>query len=220
MRVVCVKHGEKYGREWVTRLRSMVARHLPVEHEFICYTERPVDGVTCLPLPSELPGWWAKIGLRKPGVSNGPTLYYDLDVVLTGDQSAFIPPDDGKVWALDDFSYGFRNPKAGLDASSRRFLGGASTCNSSIMGWHGDAGRKAWDTFTPAVMDDVHGDQNWLTKSLWPDHLALYPPRLACSFKYHVLRNDPHGVATIFHGDPKVHELAKSHPLRKQWEAA
>lgn len=220
MRVVCIKHGEKYGSEWVMRLRAMVARHLPCDHEFICYTERPVTEVTCEPLPSGLPGWWSKIGLHRPGVSVGPTLYFDLDVVLTGDVSVFLRSDDSKVWALDDFSYGFRNPKVGLDASSLRLLGGPSTCNTSVMFWYGDAGRKAWDTFTPAVMDEVHGDQNWITKSLWPDTLSLFPPRLACSFKYHVLRQDAHGVATIFHGDPKPNDLAKDHPLRQQWEAA
>jgi hypothetical protein len=219
MRVICVKHGERYGAEWVLRLRAMVARHLPCEHEFVCYTERAVAGVTCEPLPSDLPGWWSKIGLLKPGLYGGEKLYFDLDVVARGDLSVFRRPP-GKVWALDDFSYGFRKPKFGLDAASLRLLGGPSTCNSSVMHWHGDDARKAWDDFTPAVMDEVHGDQNWITKALWPHTLALYEPRLACSFKYHTLREDDHGVLAVFHGSPKVNELPLQHPLRREWEAA
>lgn len=220
MKVVCIKWGDRYGSEYVTRLRNLVARHLPLAHEFVCYTEKPVAGVTCEPLPSELPGWWSKVALLRPGLTVGPCLYLDLDVVPRGDLSVFLRPDDGKVWALDDFSYGFRNPKQGLDAAALKLLGGPSTCNSSVMFWHGDAGRKAWDDFTPDVMDVMHGDQNFLTHALYPDRLALYPPRLACSFKYHVLQGDEHGAVTVFHGQPKMPDLSPHHPTRRLWEAA
>jgi hypothetical protein len=220
MKVVCLKQGSKYGAEWVQRLRNMVAKHLPCAHEFVCYTETPVEGITCEPLPSGLPGWWAKVGLFQSGLAIGETLYLDLDVVVTGDLSIFRRPDDGKVWALDDFSYSLRNPRQGLDTASVRLLGGAGTCNSSVMSWHGDAGRKVWDTFTPEVMDRLHGDQNHITQALWPHTLALYPAGLACSYKYHVLRDDAHGSVTVFHGSPKAPDLSPRNPLRKMWEAA
>jgi hypothetical protein len=220
MRVVCVKYGDKYGKEYVTRLRNMVARHLPCAHEFVCYTEKPVEGVTCEPLPSELPGWWAKVGLLRPGLGTGPHMYLDLDVVGRANLSEFIRPDDGKVWALDDFSYSLRAPRSHIDEATRRLLGGVGTCNSSVMFWHGDAGRKAWDEFTPTVMNELHGDQNWITRALWPHTLALYPPGLASSYKYHWMRDDQFGAVVVFHGDPKPPALSPSNPLRKLWEAA
>jgi hypothetical protein len=220
MRVVCVKYGDKYGKEYVTRLRNMVARHLPCAHEFVCYTEKPVEGVTCQPLPSGLPSWWSKLGLFQAGLTTGPNLYFDLDVILRGDLSEFIRPDDAKVWALDDFSYSLRNPRKYMDEATRRLLGGVGTCNSSVMFWHGDAGRKAWDDFRPSVMNELHGDQNWITRSLWPHTLALYPPGLVCSYKYHVMQDDIFGSAVVFHGQPKPPDLPRSNPLRVLWEAA
>jgi hypothetical protein len=220
MRVLCVKWGTRYSNDYVTRLRNMVAKHLPCAHEFVCFTDAPVEGVTCRSLPSELPGWWAKIGLLRPGLSPGPNLYLDLDVVGRSDLSGFLRPDDGKVWALDDFGYSLRMPKPYMDEPTRRLLGGVGTCNSSVMFWHGDAGRKAWDDFTPEVMTRLHGDQNHITQALWPHTLALYPPGLASSYKYHWMRDEQFGSVVVFHGSPKPPDLPKANPLRVLWEAA
>lgn len=85
--VCCVKVGDKYGDEYVTRLRDGVARHLPIEHNFVCFTDKPVDGVQCFPPPADFPGWWAKIGLFK---LRRPLLYFDLDVVITGGLSPLL----------------------------------------------------------------------------------------------------------------------------------
>ena len=69
--VACVEVGNYLGRgeEYVGKLRSMASRHLP-EHEFVCITE------------SEHPSWWCKLELFKPGRLTGPTIYFDLDVVI------------------------------------------------------------------------------------------------------------------------------------------
>jgi hypothetical protein len=223
VRVVCVKFGTKYGAEWVIRLRNMVARHLPCAHEFVCYTEAPVEGVVCQPLPSSLPGWWAKVGLFKPGLSAGETLYLDLDVVIRGDIGAIRRTDDGKVWALDDFSYSLTNPRE-MGPETRRLLGGVGTCNSSVLYWRGDAGRRVWDAFTPGVMERLHGDQNWITQALWPHTLALFETGVACSYKYHLLHRLLEEGSTapivVFHGEPKAPSLERTDPLRKLWEAA
>lgn len=218
MRVVCLKWGGKYSDEYVTRLKAMVARHLHAAHEFVCYTERSVEGVTCQPLPSDLPGWWAKIGLFKPGLATGPTLYLDLDIVINGEIR--LPELGDKLWALDDFSYSLLRPKQDVDPWTRKLLGGSGTVNSSVMYWQGDIARKVWDDFTPAVMKELHGDQNWITRCLWPDKIGLFPPGLACSFKYHIERGDKPAPIIVFHGEPKPASLSARHPLRLLWEAA
>lgn len=218
MKVVCLKYGTKYGADYVTRLRNMVARHMPCAHEFVCYTETPVEGVTCEPLPCELPGWWAKLGLLRAGVATGPTFYLDLDVVVT--DTIVLPELGDRLWALDDFSYSLLRPKPDVDPWTRKLLGGAGTINSSVMYWQGDVCRKVWDDFTPAVMKELHGDQNWITRCLWPDRISLFPPGLACSFKYHVERGVKAAPITVFHGNPKPAELSARHPLRQLWEAA
>jgi hypothetical protein len=221
MRVLCVKWGEKYGKEWVIRLRNMVAKHLPIQHEFVCITDEPLEGVDCVPFISDLPGWWSKLELFS-GRFDGDNIYFDLDVVIQSSIEKLFRCLDGdrsRVWALDDFSYSLVKPKS-LSAEAKRILGGDGTINSSVMAWHGDSGKRAWTRFDPAVMQVLHGDQNWITQSLWPDKINLIPPGIAGSFKYGRMRGDPYSPVTVFHGKPKVHELPPSHQLRRIWESA
>ena len=218
MRVICVKWGNKYGGEWVHKLRGMVARHLHVPHEFVCMTDKPIQGVKCVPCPEGLPGWWAKVGLFEPGKFPGLNLYLDLDVVITAAIPA-INYEAGKVTAPDDFSYSLVNPKQGIGPDMTRMLGGAGTINSSLMMWADDDGRDVWDNFKPEKMQEVHGDQNWITQALWPEKLQLLNPGVVCSYKYHVQRGVKPAPVVVFHGDPKVTQLSPSDPLRIAWAA-
>lgn len=217
MRVICIKWGKKYSSEYVIKLKNSVERWLSVPHEFVCITESPVDGVNCIQFETKHEGWWAKIELFRPGRFPGANLYLDLDVIVTASLDGFIKPE-GRLLALDDFSYSLRNKKQGIDPKTRELLGGDGTCNSSVMFWHDDEARDVWDRFSPEVMTRLHGDQNHITQCLWPNKLALYQPGLACSYKYHVLNNDGHGSVCVFHGNPKPHELDKTNSLRKIWD--
>jgi len=223
MRVLCIKWGDKYSAQWVTRLQSMVAKHLSVEHEFICITENPVEGVKCIPLVCDLPHWWQKVGLVQPDFFDGWNLYLDLDIVITASIDPIIQAakmDETKLWMRDDFSYSLRNPKQGMNEHQIEMLGGHGTCNSSVMVWRGDAARQAWDEFTPDVMKRQHGDQNWFTKVLYPKKIGFIPDETVGSYKYGKLRNEPIAPVMVFHGDPKMDALPKDDGLRKLWEAA
>lgn len=220
LRVICVKWGDKYGPEWVYRLRSMVSRHLSIPHEFVCMTDQPIEDVECVPCAEDLPGWWAKVGLGRLGLFPGINLYLDLDVVITDILDGLI--DDalhpGKLCAPDDFSYSLRNPKQGIGPDMRRLLGGDGTINSSVMVWQDNDLLPIWDWFEPAKMDEVHGDQNWITQAMWPDRIALMDKRWICSYKYHVQRGEPAAPIVVFHGEPKVNQLSRKDPLRQEWE--
>lgn len=223
MKVICVKTGDKYGAEWVIRLRNMVARHLPLLHEFICVTDRPIAGVVCIPINNDLPTWWGKVGLFEPGFIEGDKFYLDLDVVITGSLEKLVRCLDGdrsRLWALDDFSYSLVRPRQGLSGDALRLLGGHGTINSSVMLWSNDSAKRVWTKFAPEIIGTLHGDQNWITQALWPDKINLIPPGLACSYKYHVLRGEPTAPIVVFHGDPKAPALHRSDPLRQLWEAA
>jgi hypothetical protein len=218
--VVCVKWGTRYGAEYVTRLQRGVQRHLTVSHRFVCLTENPVDGVECEPLPSDLPGWWSKLALFRPGLLPGNKLYLDLDVILTANIDALpalLELHEG-LWARDDFSYSRRVPRQDLDDTFRKLLGGPGTVNSSVMLWWGDSCRKVWDEFTPAVMNEVHGDQNFICRTLYPDQLRFIPDELVCSYKYHIRRGQGPAPVVVFHGDPKPPDLRRTDPLRIAWE--
>lgn len=225
--VICVKWGTKYGPEWVFRLRAMVEKHLSTPHRFICMTDNPIDPddwnyppVECIPCPEGMPGWWAKVGLFEPGKFQGANLYLDLDVVITGNIDGLLNEyRTGVVVAPDDFSYSLVNPKQGIGGDTQRLLGGVGTINSSVMLWHDDAGRDVWDKFMPEKMQEVHGDQNWITQALWPEKMELLPERWVCSYKYHVMRGIPARPIVVFHGEPKVTDLPKSDPLHQAWAA-
>ena len=82
--VLCVlRSGGGYDAEWVRKLRDGVARNLTIPHRFVCLSDCDVP-CDRIPLEHDWPGWWSKIEMFKPGVITGPTLYLDLDTVVTG----------------------------------------------------------------------------------------------------------------------------------------
>jgi len=93
LEVVCVKVRNLYDGAYVRKLRNMVAKHLTVPHRFICYTDKPVEGVECREIEDQwkqYPGYWAKTKLFKVGVPK-PFLYIDLDSVLLQNIDDLIP---------------------------------------------------------------------------------------------------------------------------------
>lgn len=83
--VACVLTGDKYSVDYVSRLRSMVERHLPIKHDFVCVTDRlAAPGNTVFPHPC-LPGWWGKMHLFDRSLIAGRIIYLDLDTVILND---------------------------------------------------------------------------------------------------------------------------------------
>lgn len=144
-----------YTAEWVLRLRSMVARKLDIPHRFVCLTNTEVEGVECIPLERDLPGWWSKIELF--GHDLGRVLYYDLDTILTESQNeiagypadiAFSPPHHEIV--------GCQPPKAKPGIISRYQT-------SCFVFSHGH-GYEILAKFDRSVMNRLQGDQDWIAE--------------------------------------------------------
>lgn len=217
LRVICVKWGDKYGEDYVYKLQSMCARHLPA-HEFVCVTDEPVEGVTCYPLVCDLPTWWQKVGLFQRGLFPGDNLYLDLDIVITESIKPLVASlrlEPTKLWTVDDFGYPLRNPRS-VSAETQKLLGGEGTINSSVLAWHGDTQSEVyavWDKFNPEVMDVLHGDQNWITQSLYPDSIRFLPTGYVRSYKYNKMQIAP---VVVFHGEPKPHEVHEEW-VRQHW---
>lgn len=91
--VLCVlRSGGIYDAEWVRKLRDAAERQIVGKHKFVCLSD--VD-VPCerIRLAQDWPSWWSKIEMFRPGVIDGPTLYLDLDTVLTGPLNPNVPVD-------------------------------------------------------------------------------------------------------------------------------
>lgn len=89
--VACVKHGSKYGPDYVNRLYSMVRRHLPGNWRFVCYTDDPGGlgpevGVVDIS-KFQIRGWWTKLALFDPRLplEDDTVFYLDLDTAVVGD---------------------------------------------------------------------------------------------------------------------------------------
>lgn len=184
MLIACVKTGEKYGAEYVRRLRDGVERYLPKEadHPFVCFTDVPVDGVTCEPLPADLPTWFSKIGMFK---LREPMLYLDLDIVITGDLTPAIEWDGFGIlrdWWLPGF-------------------------NSSVMKLTGNEGH-VWDRFKVEMIPKLYmGDQQWVSHQM--PGAKTFPQKWFPSWKADKCESGvPEGaLAVVFHGDPKPADI-------------
>lgn len=107
--VICINWGTKYGPPFINRLYAMVARNITPPFRFTCFTDNAegiVEGVDCQPLPElsfEVPvtvrGIWPKCRLWSERLADleGPVLFLDLDLVVTGSLDPFFEygdPDD------------------------------------------------------------------------------------------------------------------------------
>jgi hypothetical protein len=111
----------RYDAGWVQKLQRGVARHLHVPHRFVCLSDMTIPDVTVEPLRHDWMLFWSKIEMFRPGLFTGPTLYFDIDAMITGNIDALAGPFDGMVM-LTDFYPAFRN--SGLlwwDAADPRF---------------------------------------------------------------------------------------------------
>ncbi len=198
--IVSVRIGPKYGPEYVLNLHNGIARHLGEEQAHWCLTDDPEslpEGVTAIPAPDHLPGWWAKIALFSPDMpwaEGDEVLYMDLDVCVTGRLEG-LPDGIIKDWHWPCY-------------------------NSSVMKWKHGEHREIWDVFDPALInapsarlahllpkDQVNGgDQEWITAiSTWD----TFAPEDFVSYRDATAWPPDHSRAVIFHGNPKPHEVTE-----------
>lgn len=111
--VICLKWGTLYPASFVNRLYRGVKAHLHRPFRFVCFTDDSAgfdEGIDAQPLPErpaeliETPrynGWpniYVKLALYKPGLANleGPTLFLDIDQIITGDLDPFFDYKPGE----------------------------------------------------------------------------------------------------------------------------
>lgn len=199
--VTVLRSGGIYTPEWVQKL----ARQLP-GHDVYCMTDMDVEGVTCIPLATDLPGWWAKLELFRPDTLSEyghRWLYVDLDSVIVGKITEDMVPDHW-FWMLRDFY---------------RKWGG----QSAVMAFSADSPEtlNAWARFKAEDhMYRFRGDQDyleWATGDKFhrlQDHAA----GVYLSFKADKVATRPeHPCIISMHGDPKPSDPAAGW-AHKHWK--
>jgi len=108
--LICLKWGTLYGPEYVNRLYHGIKRNLSKPFRFICYTDDTdniADGVECLDFPDFPVGpklfWsaWRKFCVLREDVPfEGPSLFLDLDVLITGSLDEFFEYGDPNQFVI------------------------------------------------------------------------------------------------------------------------
>jgi hypothetical protein len=114
--IICIKWGQRYGADYVNNLASMIRRNCTRPTRLVCFTEDSsgIDPwVEIAPLPAfpnipERVQWtgWRKLSLwQYPlGDLNGDVLFFDLDVVITGNVDAFFDFEPGRYAVAENWS--------------------------------------------------------------------------------------------------------------------
>ncbi len=222
--VICMKWGTKYGPEFVNKLRSMVRRHLVHPHRFVCFTDDAAGldlaaGIEALPLPAmDLPPGkergWRKLSTFAAPLADlrGPTLFLDVDVVITGALDVFFD-HPGKFCIIHDWA---RPRRITGNSSVYRFEAGAHPGLLAYFLAHIDQ-----------VKAEVRNEQEYLTREIHRQGLLTYWPAEWCvSFKhtclpvfplnfFQVPQIPPGARIVVFHGNPNPDEavIGRGHGL-------
>lgn len=224
LNVLCLKHGTKYGPEYVNNLYNMVQRHLTVPHRFICFTENHSQlnpKIEIRPLTNaRLAGWWWKPYLFKKGHFNEGdiNLFFDLDMVI--------------IKNIDNLVTYMPTQLVGLRDLGRVFNTNYTRLGSAILRWPANQYSDIWDKLetSPELTTKFRGDQDYLW-NFWQDHFKFFPDKWIMSYKWEIrnkselvrtsnnrfnfnsirtVSTDPETSVLAFHGSPDPHEVKDS----------
>lgn len=197
--VACVFWGTKFSVDYVYNLKSMVERNTTRPHEFVCFSDRKIDGVTTKLLKPGFDGWWNKMQMFDTSHGlNRRVVYLDLDTLITGNID----------WLLD-----YNNLFMGIEdlgAVNQHQPHLKNRLQSGVMAWDYHLNSYIWETFIQNIrlMESYRGDGELLNQMIHPykrDLLQrLYPGKLK-SYKYQVYNNGLGDASIVcFHGRPSV----------------
>jgi len=218
--VVCLKHGSKYGPEYVNRLYNMIQRNLTIPFKFFCLTENTnglLPQINVLPLPTiPVEGWWYKpyVFSKDLGLT-GEILFLDLDIVIIKNIDCFFNEDKTNLFIIRDFT--------------RVNIHKWEKFNSSVFKFHSGTHANIWENFIRNPYEatrSMHGDQDWIYKQT-RKHFHYWPDDWCQSYKWEVRKREEIEVKNgkrkfknmrspeikeqtkilVFHGDPKPEDV-------------
>lgn len=195
---VCVNVGNYQGRgaEYVNILCNMIARNLPEQHKYVCFTDDPTgisSEIECRLITEQLNGWWNKLYMFKPSSltsDDGRVIYVDLDTVILSSLDEIVKYA-GKFAILRDF---YR----------------PNGLQSSFMMWEGGDHNYIWNNWIAAGKPEINGgDQAWVEiyfQRKNRDILQQIYPQCFVSYRVHCLEIFPKTAKVVcFHGADKPH---------------
>jgi hypothetical protein len=228
----CVIHGTAYDWTYVTRLHSMLSRHLTPGVRLHVYTE-PDREVPAHMVKHELANWniggpkqswWYKMQLFNSEHYQGPLLYFDLDVVIVQNLDWIWQLPLDRFYAARDFKYLWRPTNYDI--------------NSSIMWWDTTKFEHIWQSFKSqplrSIMSRYRGDQDYISAVIPQTERQFFPINRIQSYRWQCLdggydfsrkRHLMPGTGTcltdltsvlVFHGQPKPAQI-RDHVIEQNW---
>jgi hypothetical protein len=159
--------------------------------------------------------WWYKMQLFNNQLFSGQLLYFDLDVVVTGNLDWITQLPQRNFWAVHDFR--------------RLWKKSSRTINSSVMYFNTEEYHYIWQKFQQQPIGNIigsyKGDQDFITEAVNPRHLRYFDLEKILSWRWQIVNNGTRhrspattvknsniiipstASVLIFHGIPKPHEV-------------
>ena len=196
--ILCLKWGKLYGPEYVNRLYAGVKKNLSRPFRFVCVTDNPeglVEGVDAVGFPSPPPSWkhsWPNIFVKlmvfKNGFADlsGPTLFLDIDQVITGDLGCFFDFEPGKFCIIRNW----------IEWRKRLFRGLPKIGNSSCFRFEAGKMNHVYEKFLSEQDKAVNRDfytteQVYMTHAVGLKNISWWPNGWIWSFKRNCSRIFP-----------------------------
>ena len=218
--IICLKWGKRYPASFTNKLYASVKRHLHRPFRFVCFTDDATglaEGIDPQPLP-ELPGeevlkvapWpniFVKLCLFRDGLANlkGPTLFFDVDVVIQQDIDCFFDYRPGKNCIIHNW----------VELRKRLFRPRPNIGNSSCFRFEAGKSQYIYETFLREMADAVDHEkypteQAFMTHAMkevywWPDQWVKSFKRTCvpvCPLNLLITPRKPNTRVLVFHGNP------------------
>ena len=224
--VLCLKWGTLYAPEYVNRIYRGVCAHLHRPFRFVCVTDDPtglVKGIDAVAFPQPPPGlkntytykFWPNIYVKlcvfQKGFADlsGPTLFLDIDQIVTGDLDRFFDYRPGEFCIVRNW----------VELRKRIFRKVPFCGNSSCFRFDaGDESDYIYRTFLREIDTALDRrlyvtEQAYMTHAVGVERINFWPDNYVRSFKRsctwpwplnHFLtpRFNPDTGILCFHGKP------------------
>ena len=236
--ILTFKWGTRYPAEYVNRIYAGVKAHLARPFRFVCVTDDPaglVEGLDTCPIPDPPEGWrpnerykkWPGIYLKlmvfKPGFAGlaGPTLFLDIDQIITGDLGRFFDFAPGRFCIIHNW----------IEWHKTLFRSAPQIGNSSCFRF--DAGGpfhyvyEKWISELDRAQDQrfFRTEQAYMTHAVGLDKITWWPDNFVRSFKrscqmpwplnhFIAPRFNPDTTILCFHGRPSPEEAIRGYKGR------
>ena len=197
--VACVFWGDKFSDDYVYNLKSMVERNTTVPHQFVCFSDRKLEGIKTVKLIPGYEGWWNKMQMFNTDFKLGNrVVYLDLDTLIV-DNIDWLLEYDGMFMGIED-----------LGAVNEHQPELKGRLQSGVMSWDYRLNSHLWNRFTSSGESQRYrGDGEYLNHIV-PKYQRdfiqkRYKGKLK-SYKYQVYSEGITDDLSIicFHGRPSI----------------